>query len=107
DSLYGHRRDPEGYARALAEFDSHLDQLAGALEGDDVLLLVSDHGNDPTWSGTDHTREYGLLLAAGPRVAPVPLGTRGSFADVGATVAELLGVEWDGSGVGCARERRE
>lgn len=104
DSLYGHRRDPAGYSTALAEFDERLPRLVAELKGDDVLLLVSDHGNDPTWSGTDHTREYGLLVACGPRVGPRPLGTRRSFADVGATVAELLDVMWTGSGESFASE---
>jgi phosphopentomutase len=98
DSLYGHRRDPHGYSRALAEFDERLPALVSELRDDDVLLLVSDHGNDPTWPGTDHTREHGLLLACGPGVAAVDLGTRSSFSDVGATVSELLGVPWQGAG---------
>jgi|SRR5690625_1187322 len=98
DSLYGHRRDPAGYSRALHEFDERLPELLDSLQGDDVLFLVSDHGNDPTWSGTDHTREYGMLLATGPRVTPTALGTRDSFADLGATVAALLEVPWSGHG---------
>ena len=102
DSLYGHRRDPRGYARALADFDARLPELLAAVAPGDALLLVSDHGNDPTWVGTDHTREYGLLVAFSPGVAPVPLGTRGCFCDVGATVAELLGVAWDGPGTSFA-----
>jgi phosphopentomutase len=106
DSLYGHRRDPGGYSRALADFDERLPRLVAALDGDDVLLLVSDHGNDPTWHGTDHTREHGLLLACGPEVVPADLGTRGTFADLGATVAELLGVAWDGAGASFAGRLR-
>ncbi|MEX2536127.1 MAG: phosphopentomutase [Trueperaceae bacterium] len=98
DSLFGHRRDPEGYSQALRDFDELLPRLTAALQDEDVLMLVSDHGNDPTWRGTDHTREYGLLLGCGPKVAPAPLGTRNSFADVGATVADLLDVEWTGIG---------
>lgn len=97
DSLYGHRRDPSGYASALADTDERLPDLMSAVADGDVLMLISDHGNDPTWHGTDHTREHGMLLVytgAGAR----PLGTRGSFADVGATVADLLGVSWDGVG---------
>ncbi|UCH28046.1 MAG: phosphopentomutase [Trueperaceae bacterium] len=103
DSLYGHRRDPSGYAQALLEVDSRLKDLLDVLRGDDVLMLVSDHGNDPTWPGSDHTREYGLLLAFGPSIHPCPIGTRSSFADVGATVAELLHVEWRGEGESFAR----
>ncbi len=98
DSLYGHRRDVAGYARALAEFDARLPELLAACAPGDVLMLVSDHGNDPTWHGTDHTREHGLLLAYAPGQPGVDLGTRASFADVGATVAELLGVGWEGAG---------
>ncbi len=98
DSLYGHRRDPEGYAGALEATDARLPELLEAVEPGDWLLFVSDHGNDPTHGGTDHTREYGLLLAYSPDVAGQALGTRASFADVGATVAELLEVAWAGDG---------
>ncbi len=102
DSLYGHRRDPEGYADALKAFDDRLPELLATTGQGDVLLLVSDHGNDPTWHGTDHTREYGLLLAYAPGRPGRDLGTRATFADVGATVADLLGVEWDGVGTSFA-----
>lgn len=98
DSRFGHRRDPGGYSRALAEFDAALPELVAAVPGDGMLVLVSDHGNDPTWRGTDHTREHGLLLAFRPGRAGVDLGDRASFADVGATVAEALGAVWDGPG---------
>jgi phosphopentomutase len=104
DALYGHRRDPVGYANALAAFDARLPELRAALAPGDVLMLVSDHGNDPTHPGTDHTREHGLLLVTGSAVQPRPLPTRDSFADVGATVAELLGVPWSGAGTSFARE---
>lgn len=106
DAAYGHRRDPAGYGAALAAFDARLPELLAARAEDDVLLLVSDHGNDPTWPGTDHTREYGLLLAVGPRAAGRELGTRASFADLGATVAELLDVRWDGPGTSFAADLR-
>ena len=96
DSLYGHRRDPQGYARALQEVDERLPHLLEAVGEGDLLFFVSDHGNDPTWHGTDHTREYGLLLVYGGQA--VNLGARGSFADLGATVASLLGVTWEGAG---------
>jgi len=102
DAAYGHRRDPAGYGKALAAFDARLPDLIAAAGRDDVLLLVSDHGNDPTWHGTDHTREYGLLLAHGPAAAGVDLGTRTGFSDLGATVAELLGVSWHGPGTSFA-----
>ncbi len=98
DSLYGHRRDPEGYAGALEETDARLPELLDAVKSGDWLLFVSDHGNDPTHGGTDHTREYGLLLAYSPGVTGQDLGTRGSFADVGATISELLSVAWEGKG---------
>ncbi len=98
DSLYGHRRDPHGYAEALRATDVRLPELLAAVRPGDWLLFVSDHGNDPTHEGTDHTREYGLLLAYSPGVAAKDLETRASFADVGATVAELLGVTWVGEG---------
>jgi phosphopentomutase len=103
DALYGHRRDPAGYAAALAAFDARLPELRAALAPDAVLMLVSDHGNDPTHPGTDHTREHALLLVTGRGVVPRALPTRESFADVGATVAELLGVAWTGSGASFAR----
>jgi len=102
DSLYGHRRDPEGYAKALAAVDACLPELLEAVNDGDWLIFISDHGNDPTWPGTDHTREYGLLLAYSPGRLGIDLGTRGSFADLGATVAELLGVAWHGAGASFA-----
>ncbi len=98
DSLYGHRRNPEGYAQALEEVDARIPELLGAVAPGDTLLIISDHGNDPTWPGTDHTREHGLLLAYRPDQAPEDLGTRATFADVGATVAATLGVPWNGPG---------
>ena len=98
DAKYGHRRDPQGYARALAEFDAFLPGLLQAVEPDGLVMLVSDHGNDPTWHGTDHTREHGLILAYRPGIGAVALGDRASFADVGATVAEALRVTWRGPG---------
>ena len=95
DMLFGHRRDPVGYARALNEFDRDLVELERRLRPRDVVLLTADHGNDPTFTATtDHTREYVPILAHGPGVAtPRALGTRASFADVGATVEELLGLD--------------
>ncbi len=93
DMVYGHRKDPHGYARALRQFDDALPDLRAAMGAGDVLFITGDHGVDPTGPGTDHTREYVPLLVAGRRVRPgVDLGTRGSFADLGATVAELLGL---------------
>jgi phosphopentomutase len=98
DSLYGHRRKPNEYAHALATFDQRIPELLSSLDQEDVLFFVSDHGNDPTWPGSDHTREYGLLLAYGPTIKPINLGTRKSFADLGATIADILKVDWRGIG---------
>ncbi|HTO97939.1 MAG TPA: phosphopentomutase [Myxococcales bacterium] len=93
DMLYGHRRDPVGYARALVEIDAALPALASALREGDLLVLTADHGNDPTFPGSDHTREYVPVLAYSPgRRSGAELGTRQSFADLGATVAEYFGV---------------
>ncbi len=100
DMLYGHRRDARGYRAALEAFDVDLQRLEAVLRPDDVVLLTADHGNDPThMATTDHTREYVPILAAGLAVRPgVDLGTRRSFADVGATVEALLGLQVTGEG---------
>lgn len=98
DSKFGHRRDPQGYSTALGEFDRALPELLAAVPENGALLILSDHGNDPTWHGSDHTREHGLLLAYRPGMTPRSLGDRETFADVGATVAEALGAEWHGPG---------
>mgnify|MGYP001125096953 CR=1 FL=1 len=93
DTLWGHRNDPPGMARDLAAFDAWLGGFLGQLRADDLLILTADHGNDPTTPSTDHSREYAPLLALlGGRVGGESLGTRDSFADVGATLAEFLGV---------------
>jgi phosphopentomutase len=92
DSKYGHRNDPEGYARAIEAFDRRLPEIVAALDGG-VLLITGDHGCDPTTPSTDHTRERTPLLAAGAVGGPHDLGTRAGFGDLGATVADLLGVE--------------
>ncbi|AIQ13586.1 phosphopentomutase [Paenibacillus durus] len=92
DSLYGHRRDPEGYGRALEVFDKALPDIMSALGEDDLLIVSADHGNDPVHSGTDHTREYVPLLVYGPKLkAPSSLGVRKTFSDVAATIAENFG----------------
>ncbi len=98
DAKFGHRRNPQGYADALAAFDRSLPELLGMLAPEDYLFIVSDHGNDPTFPGTDHTREYGMLLAAGPGLGGRDLGTRSSFADLGASLARLFSVNWTGPG---------
>lgn len=90
DMKYGHRRDVQGYKQALATFDAQLPTLLSLLRDDELLLITADHGCDPIFKGTDHTREYIPVLVAGPKVMPVDLGVRGSFADIAATVAELL-----------------
>ena len=93
DSVYGHRRNVTTYARALAEFDQNLDQIKALMHTSDLLLLTADHGCDPTYPGTDHTREYAPILAWRPGIAGLrDLGTRGSYADVAATVAEAFGL---------------
>ena len=93
DQLYGHRNDAPGFARALEAFDDALGGILGSLRDDELCIVTADHGNDPTTPSTDHSREYAPLLAAGPRVrAGRDLGTRETFADVGATIAELFGV---------------
>lgn len=91
DMLYGHRRDPLGYARAIEAFDALLPEVQAALGDDDLLLICADHGNDPTAPGSDHTREYVPVLAWRRGIGRVDLGTRRSLADVGATAAEWLG----------------
>jgi phosphopentomutase len=94
DMLWGHRNNPQGYAGGLEAFDRRLPEIMGAMTPPDILFLTADHGNDPTTPSTDHSREYVPLLAYGSRVKPgVDLGTRETFADLGATVAELLGIE--------------
>jgi len=95
DSLYGHRRDPEGYGRALEEFDRALPDIMGAMKESDLLIVTADHGNDPVHSGTDHTREYVPLLAWSPSLTrPGHLEDRATFADLAATVADNFGIEF-------------
>src|SRR3989441_2639646 len=89
DMLYGHRRDPEGYARALEHFDSRWPEIEAAMRADDLLMITADHGNDPTYPGTDHTREYAPLIVFGKGARQgVDLGTRNSLSDIGQTIAE-------------------
>lgn len=99
DQEYGHRRDVSGYAHALEVFDTLLPKLMSMLRDDDVVLLVADHGNDPTWPGTDHTREYIPVIAFGPRVRVGSMGCRDSFADIGQSIAQWLGISPLQSGV--------
>lgn len=93
DALWGHRRNPEGYARELERFDEKLGELLPVLKSDDLLILTADHGNDPTYSGTDHTREKVPFIACAKNfTGSGPLAERDSFADIGASVAENFGV---------------
>lgn len=92
DSVYGHRRDTAGYAMALEEFDARLPGLVDNLRQDDLLVITADHGCDPTWGGTDHTREQVPVLSFCPSQRPRPIGTRSTFSDVAATVAMHLGL---------------
>jgi phosphopentomutase len=93
DMLYGHRRDTEGFARALEHFDSSVPEIESALRDDDLMIITADHGNDPSFPGSDHTREYAPLLVYGKSARPgVDLGTRSSLSDIGQTVAENFGL---------------
>ncbi len=98
DMKYGHRRDVQGYADALMAFDRRLPEITKKMGPEDLLILTADHGCDPTWHGTDHTREYIPMLFYGPRVRPVSLGERATYADEGATVADFLGVKAPAAG---------
>jgi phosphopentomutase len=93
DSEYGHRRDVVGYARALEEFDRRLPELLDVLLVGDVLVITADHGCDPTWPGSDHTREHIPVLVYGESVSPGSLGRRESFADIGQSLAKHLDLE--------------
>jgi phosphopentomutase len=98
DQLYGHRNDIPGFYQALRDFDASLPALTAALREDDLLFITADHGNDPTTPSTDHARECVPVLAIGARVRPMDLGRRTSFSDLGATVAEWLGIPFRGRG---------
>ena len=105
DMLYGHRRDIDGYANALTEFDGWLGSFLEQLGEEDLVMITADHGCDPAYTATtDHTREYVPLLILGKAVKPINLGTRKSFADIAATITELLGVEYQTSGVSFAKK---
>lgn len=105
DMQYGHRRDVDGYANALTEFDTWLGQFLPKLGEDDLVMITADHGCDPAYTATtDHTREYVPLVVLGKAVKPVNLGTRKSFADIAATVTELLNVPYETPGKSFARE---
>jgi phosphopentomutase len=98
DQLFGHRNDVSGFHEALRQFDAAVPELLGALREDDLLFVTADHGNDPTTVSTDHARECVPILAFGNRVRPVSVGRRETFSDLGATVADWLGVAFRGKG---------
>jgi len=105
DMVYGHRRDIDGYAKALTEFDTWLGKFLEKLGDEDLVMVTADHGCDPGYTKTtDHTREYVPLLVLGKAVKPVNLGTRSTFADIAATVTELLGVEYNTPGKSFAKD---
>ena len=92
DSSYGHRRDVAGYARALEEFDARLPELIDLLKEDDIVVIAADHGCDPTFPGSDHTREHIPVLVFGPKLDSQFIGRRETFADIGQSLAEYLGI---------------
>jgi phosphopentomutase len=98
DQLYGHRNDVPGFYKALREFDAALPAISAALREDDLLFLTADHGNDPTTASTDHARENVPVLAIGPGVRPGAIGRRSTFSDLGATVADWMGLSFRGAG---------
>jgi len=93
DMLYGHRNDVNGYASAFVEFDRWLPEFMAKMQEDDILMITSDHGCDPSTESTDHSREYTFLVMYGQKIRPVNLGTRKSFADIGKTIADIFGIE--------------
>jgi phosphopentomutase len=93
DMLYGHRRDTEGFAKALEHFDKRLPEIEAAMKEDDLIMITADHGNDPTFPGSDHTREFAPLLVYGKKARAVDLGTRDSLADIGQTIADNFGLK--------------
>lgn len=104
DALYGHRRNPDGYKMALEEFDVQLGELLEKMTKDDLVLITADHGNDPTWPGTDHTREYVPLLGYAKNTPGKELEERKSFADIGATISENFKVKQTALGTSFLKE---
>ena len=98
DSKFGHRNDIDGYAKALSEFDKWLPSFMFSMKEDDILFITADHGCDPSTKSTDHSREYIPLLCYGKNIRPVNLGTHSTFANIGATAADILGVNFRGAG---------
>lgn len=108
DSLYGHRRDPIGYAGALEDFDRKLPELMDLIGPEDLLIITADHGNDPTHRGTDHTREYVPLLVWSPSLQQgQSLGSRSTFADIGATLVDNFNVPYNGIGTSFLGELKD
>jgi len=102
DMHFGHRRDVVGYAQCLEAFDAKLPELMSKMKEDDILIITADHGNDPTWTGTDHTREYIPILIFGQNVPKAyNFGVRNSFVDIAATVADALGMDFETTGSSC------
>lgn len=93
DSLYGHRRNIAGYAKALEDFDKRLPELIEKLNDNDVVVITADHGCDPSWDGSDHTREHIPIIVFGKKIAPRFIGKRNSFADIGQSLADYYGIE--------------
>jgi phosphopentomutase len=93
DTEFGHRRDVAGYAACLEQFDRRLPELEALLKPGDLVIITADHGNDPTYKGTDHTREQVPIIGFGPGIAPRAIGQRKSFADIGQSVATHLGLK--------------
>ncbi len=104
DQSWGHRNDVDGFVRGLVELDGAMPRMLDGLRPDDLVIFTADHGNDPTTPSTDHSREQVPVLVTGPRVRPLALGERQTFADVGQTIAEFLGVEPLDSGTSFLRE---
>lgn len=106
DALYGHRRDPHGYAEALEAFDARLPEVLDKLPDEDLLIITADHGNDPTYKGTDHTREYVPLLVYSPRFVNggAPLALRQTFADIGASIADNFKIQMPAYGTSFLQE---
>ena len=90
--LFGHRRDVDGYAEALEYFDARLPEILDSMRDDDLLVLCADHGCDPTWEGSDHTREHIPVLVYGKMIRPGSLGRRDTFADIGQSLATHFGL---------------
>ena len=102
--LYGHRQDIDGYASAMSEFDRRLPVLVQNMKDGDILMISADHGCDPGDSHTDHTREYVPLLVFGKEIKPVNLGTRSTFSDIAASIAEYLGIDFKCAGKSFIKE---